>query len=277
MPPPGRHSASNSLSVSPPRRSRSDTDIDSSLHRLTVVREEIHCHRRLPLWLLFFGGTASLLTLFYLITGTIYPIPNSWTRGNSQSVRVIKAAEGIYRAGHRPSLPDGAAIRYTFASISRAEPDRVFTRRTRTGDPPIPLGPGRLASSGPALLVDNYLSLLVQIRMPETKEGTHCTVTSGISLTRRLEAAGRSPRVEVWVLAPTAPDMSAHGVPWDARPQREAHVSSFDVRPGELLRSHEFACPPPGTLQMFEVACADGDDACAVEVWQGLFRVEVVS
>ena len=61
------------------------------------------------------------------------------------------------------------------------------------------------------------------------------------------------------------------------RPRREAHVSSFDVRPGEMpaQRSAEFACPPSQSLHTFEVSCADGDDACSVEVWQGLFRVEI--
>jgi hypothetical protein len=59
--------------------------------------------------------------------------------------------------------------------------------------------------------------------------------------------------------------------------QREAHVSSFEVRPGQtpLQRSAEFACPPSRSLQTFEVSCADEDEACSVEVWQGLFRVEV--
>lgn len=63
-----------------------------------------------------------------------------------------------------------------------------------------------------------------------------------------------------------------HWPPW-----REAHVLSFDVLPGEVpaQRSVEFACPPSRSLHMFEVSCADGDDMCSVEVWQGLFRVEV--
>lgn len=63
----------------------------------------------------------------------------------------------------------------------------------------------------------------------------------------------------------------------DHRLRREAHVSSFDVRPGEMpaQRSAEFACPPSQSLHTFEVSCADGDDACSVEVWQGLFRVEI--
>jgi len=61
------------------------------------------------------------------------------------------------------------------------------------------------------------------------------------------------------------------------QPRREAHVSSFDVRPGEVpaQRSAEFACPPPQSLYTFEVSCADGVDACSVEVWQGLFRLEI--
>ena len=59
--------------------------------------------------------------------------------------------------------------------------------------------------------------------------------------------------------------------------RRDARVSSFDVRPGEMpvQRSAEFACPPSRSLQTFEVSCANEDEACSVEVWQGLFRVEV--
>jgi hypothetical protein len=87
--------------------------------------------------------------------------------------------------------------------------------------------------------------------------------------------------VQVWSLARTTPDASAWATNWDGRPQREALVSSFDVRPGGLLlHSAEFGCPPPSqSLHTFEVSCAPGgdddDDACAVDVWQDLFRVEI--
>lgn len=59
--------------------------------------------------------------------------------------------------------------------------------------------------------------------------------------------------------------------------RREAHVSSFEVGPGQMpfQRSTEFTCPPSRSLQTFEVSCGDEDEACSVEVWQGLFRVEI--
>ena len=47
------------------------------------------------------------------------------------------------------------------------------------------------------------------------------------------------------------------------------------MRPGDVLRSVEFACPPSQSLQTFEVSCVDEDDACSVDVWQGLFQVEI--
>lgn len=92
---------------------------------------------------------------------------------------------------------------------------------------------------------------------------------------RHLESAGKVARIQLWSLTGIIPDVSTsddnHGL------RREAHVSSFDVRPGEMpvQRSAEFACPPPQSVQTFEVSCADKDEACSVEVWQGLFRVEV--
>jgi hypothetical protein len=119
------------------------------------------------------------------------------------------------------------------------------------------------------------LSLLVQVRIPDTPRDARCTITSGVTLTRHLDSAGRVARVELWSLAGVIPDTSTPGKTHGLR--REAHLSSFDVRPGEVpvQRSEEFACPPPRSLQTFEVSCVDEDDACSVEVWQGLFRVEV--
>src|SRR6266404_5669037 len=99
----------------------------------------------------------------------------------------------------------------------------------------------------------------------DTPAGARCTVTSGITLARRLEAA----RVQLWSLAQTTPDASAWATDWDSWPQREAHVSSFDVRPGGLwLHSAEFSCPPSEALQTFEVSCVGGgedDDECSVD------------
>ncbi|KAH9013019.1 hypothetical protein EDB85DRAFT_2035398 [Lactarius pseudohatsudake] len=237
---------------------------ESNLYGFSVVREENHCRWRLPLWLLLFSGMVSVLTLSFLLTGTVYP--NSWTRFSSESMGMFSPAEGFYRPGHPPSTFDGAASNM-LEPVSHAAPD-FFARISRSGD--ITMAPrsiGRPSSCGPATLVDNSVSLLVQVRMPhDTPRGARCAVTSGITLARRLEAAGKAARVQ----------MCTWG---DSRPRREAHVSSFDVRPGEVrLHSAEFGCPPPAqSVQTFEVACAGGDDddACAVDVWQDLFRVEI--
>jgi len=147
----------------------------------------------------------------------------------------------------------------------------------------VPMSIGRPSFCGSATLIDNTVSLLVQVRMPhDTPHGSRRTVTAGIMLARRLEAVGRAARVQVWSLAQTTPDASTWWI-WGSRPQREAHLSSFDVRPGGrlLLHSAEFACPPPSrSLQTFEISCVGGDDededdGCAVDVWQDLFRVEI--
>ncbi len=120
--------------------------------------------------------------------------------------------------------------------------------------------------------------MLVQVRTPDsdTPRDARCTITSGVTLTRHLESAGKVARVQLWSLVGIMPDvMSTSGE--NRWLQREAHVSSFEVRSGEMPvhRSAEFACPPSRSLQTFEISCADDDDACSVEVWQGLFRVEV--
>jgi hypothetical protein len=121
------------------------------------------------------------------------------------------------------------------------------------------------------------MSLLVEVRFPDAPRDARCTVTSGITLARRLETAGKGARVHLWSLEQVISDVSTSDE--DYRPRREAHVSSFDVRPGEMpaRRSAEFACPPSRSLLTFEVSCADSDDTCSVEVWQGLFRVEISS
>jgi hypothetical protein len=233
----------------------------------------------------------SLLTLSYLLTGTVYP--NSWTRFSSESMGMF--TEGFYR----PRQPDDAI----FKPVSHATPDHVFAQISRNGDiTMVPRSIGRPTSCGSAIQVDNtvrrpwrrvavhsfvtlvQVSLLVQVRMPhDTPHGARCSVTSGITLARHLEAAGRAAQVQMWSLAHTTPDATTWGTKrdWDARHQREAHLSSFDLRPGggPLLHSAEFACPPPSqSLQTFEVSCAGGvdeDGRCAVDVWQDLFRVEI--
>ena len=117
--------------------------------------------------------------------------------------------------------------------------------------------------------------MLVQVLIPDTSRDTRCVITSGVTLVRHLEYAGKVARVQLWSLAGIVPDvLGMSGENHWLR--REAHVSSFEVRPGQmpLQRSAEFACPSR-SLQTFEVSCADEDEACSVEVWQGLFRVEV--
>lgn len=249
---------------------------ESNLYRFSLIREENHCRWRLPLWLLLFGGMVSVLTLSYLLTGTVYP--NSWTG-------VLTAAEGFYRTGHQPPPTMITAVASSnggsmLEPVSHAAPERVFARISRSGEITMMASRsiGRPSSCGPATVVDNTVSLLVQVRMPhDAPRGARCAVTSGITLARRLEAAGKGARVQVWSLdQTTTPDANT----WESRPQREAHVSSFDVRPGGLvLHSAEFGCPPPSqSLQTFEISCAGGDDddgACSVDVWQDLFRVEI--
>ncbi|KAI9432697.1 hypothetical protein H4582DRAFT_1087282 [Lactarius indigo] len=274
---PGQRHSSNPFSMSSHHHTRNGHH-DSNLYGFSVIREENHCRWRLPLWLLLFSGMVSVLTLSFLLTGTVYP--NSWPRFSSESMGILSAAEGFYRPGHKPSAMDNAASRM-LGPVSHAAPD-FFARISRSGEVTVaPRSIRRPSSCGPATLVDNSASLLVRVRMPhDTPRGARCAVTSGITLAPRLESAGKAVRVQVWSLAQTTtPDASKWG---DSRPQREAHVSSFDVRPGELrLHSAEFGCPPPSqSVQTFEVACAGGDgdeedDACSVDVWQDLFRVEI--
>jgi len=240
-------------------------------------REENCCRWRLPLWLLLFSAMVSVLTLSYLLTGTVYP--NSWTRFSSESLGVLTASEGFYRAGQQDDATFGM-----LEPVSHPAPDHVFARISRSGDiTMVPKSIGRPSSCGPSTLVDDTVSLLVQVRMPhDTPHGAQCTVTAGITLARQLGAVGRAARVQVWSLAQTTPDASTWWY-WGSRPQREAHLSSFDVRPGArlLLHSAESACPPPSrSLQTFEISCVGGDDEdeddrCAVDVWQDLFRVEI--
>jgi hypothetical protein len=157
---------SNSFSLSP--LCYHDDDTEQSPYRFTVIREEpresfsstwcrsshsfLDCRWHLPLWLLFFGVTVSILTLLFLLTGTVYPIHGWWTRYGSQSLGVLKIAGGIYRTGHPPS----AMNEYPLAPISYVEPGHIFARSTRNGEFTIPSTVMRRPSkSGPASLVDN--------------------------------------------------------------------------------------------------------------------------
>jgi hypothetical protein len=164
--PPPRH-PTNSFYLSP-RCYLHDGDPEQSPYRFTVIRQEpreppsstrrrpshscIDCRWHLPLWLLFFGVTVSILTLLFLLTGTVYPIHGWWTRYRSDSLGVLKIAEGIYRAGHIPS----ESTPHPLVPVSYVEPDRVFARSTRNGDFAIPSTVmTRPSTSGPASLVDN--------------------------------------------------------------------------------------------------------------------------
>ncbi|KAH9996156.1 hypothetical protein BJV74DRAFT_883753 [Russula compacta] len=228
-------------------------------------RARIDSPWHLPLWLLFFGGTVSILTLLFLLTGTVYPAPTWWTRYGTHSLGVLKIAGDVYRSGHLLSGTNHSTL-HPLASVSYVEPTHVFARLTSTGDITISSTIMRRPStSGPASLVDNTLSLLVQVRIPDTPRDARCMIASGITLTKHLETAGKATQVHLWSLTGTTSDVNALGEKYWTR--REAHVSTFDVRPGEVpvQRSGAFACPPSRSLQTFEVSCADGDDACSVE------------
>jgi len=145
-----------------------DGDTEQSPCRFTVIREEsresststrgysshscIDCRWHLPLWLLFFGVTVSILTLLFLLTGSIYPIHGWWTHYGTHSLGVLK---GIYHAGHPPSATNNS-VSYPLAPVSYVEPCRVFARSTRSGDFVMPSTVMRRPSTnGPASLVDN--------------------------------------------------------------------------------------------------------------------------
>lgn len=139
-------------------------------YRFTVIREErresstfstgriillypcLDCRWHLPLWLLFFGVTVSILTLLFLLTGSMYPVHGWWTRYGSDSLGVLK---GICRAGHPPSAINDS-VSHPLVPVSYVEPSRVFARSTRSGDLALPSSVMRRPStSGPAFLVDN--------------------------------------------------------------------------------------------------------------------------
>jgi hypothetical protein len=160
---------SNSFSPSP--LCYQDDDTEQSPYSFMVIREEpreslssirsrsshhcIDCRWHLPLWLLFFGVTVSILTLLFLLTGTVYPIHGWWTRHGSQSLGVLKIAGDIYRAGHPPSAINNSTS-HPLAPVSYVEPCHVFARSTRDGEFTIPSTVMRRPSkSGPASLVDN--------------------------------------------------------------------------------------------------------------------------
>jgi hypothetical protein len=63
----------------------------------------------------------------YLLTGTVYP--NSWTRFSSESLGMLTADEGFYRAGQQDDAASGM-----LEPVSHATPDHVFARISRSGD-----------------------------------------------------------------------------------------------------------------------------------------------
>jgi len=145
-----------------------DGDTEQIPYRFIVIREEpresytstrsyssypcVDCRWHLPLWLLFFGATVSIVTLLFLLTGSMYPIHGWWTRYGSQSLGVLK---GIYHTGHSPSAINDS-MSYPLAPVSYVEPSRVFARSTRSGDFIMPSTVMRRPStSGPAFLLDN--------------------------------------------------------------------------------------------------------------------------
>lgn len=121
------------------------------------------CRWRLPLWLLLFGVMVSVLTLSYLLTGTVYP--NSWTRFSSESLDMLTASECFYHAGHWPPTIDDAASSM-LELVSHSTPDRVFAQISKSGE--ITMAPnsiGRPSSCGPATLVDNTVRCALRCRV----------------------------------------------------------------------------------------------------------------
>ena len=108
----------------------------------------VGCRWRLPLWLLFFGGTVSTLTLLYLLGSTIYPAANPWMRFSSHSL--------IYRPGH------------SSVHVSYVEPGHVFKRISKSGSEdiimPSTASMRRPSTSGPASLVDGTVRATEHLR-----------------------------------------------------------------------------------------------------------------
>lgn len=124
------------------------------------------CRWHLPLWLLFFGVTVSILTLLFLLTGSMYPVYGWRTRYHSQSLGVLK---GICQ--HSPSAINDT-VSHPLAPVSYVEPYRVrvLARSTRNRHfimPPTVMS--RPSPSGPAFLVDN------SVRGSWSRCGGHCS------------------------------------------------------------------------------------------------------
>lgn len=161
---------SNSFSISPHQGGDME---ESPYYSFPVIREEVResptwhrssnrlCRARidsrwhLPLWLLFFSGTVSILTLLFLLTGTVYPTPTWWTRYGSHSLGVLKIAGDVYRSEHLLSATNNSML-HPLESVSYVEPAHIFARLTSNGDITISSTVMRRPStSGPASLVDN--------------------------------------------------------------------------------------------------------------------------
>jgi hypothetical protein len=97
----------------------------------------------------------SILTLLFLLTGTVYPIPGWWTRYGSHSLGVLKIAGDICHDGHLPSAVNGSMVTQPLAPVSHVVPRRVFARtRTNGYITTAPAMMRRPSTSGPASLVD---------------------------------------------------------------------------------------------------------------------------
>src|SRR5579863_1464154 len=178
---------SNSFTRSPRYRAHDSDAEQSTPIRLEVIREEVRelfntlllftfffhitlasdCRWHLPLWLLFFGVTVSILTLLFLLTGTVCPIPGWWTRYGSDSFDVLKIAGDIYRVGQPPSAINESMAR-PLGPISYVEPRRVFALLARNGAITTPsiTTMRRPSTSGPVSIVDNTVRLLVVTQAP---------------------------------------------------------------------------------------------------------------
>jgi hypothetical protein len=179
----------NSFTLSPRYRDH-DSDAERNLPiSFEVIRDEVResfstlpafyhvfflhitlaldCRWHLPLWLLVFGATESILTFLFLLTGTVYPIHGWWTRYGSHSLDVLKIAGDIYRAGE-PSFTINDSIAEPLGTVSYVEPRRLFARFTENGGVTTPYTTTmrRPSTSGPASLVDSTVRLLVVMLAP---------------------------------------------------------------------------------------------------------------
>ena len=128
-----------------------------------------------------------------------------------------QAHGGFYLAG-QPDVTASSMLE----PVSYAIPEYVFARISRSGDITAPRNIERPSSCGLETLIDNTVrspSVTSRDRLLIvysdagifTCSGPHaarCTVSAGITLASRLEAAGRMAPVQIWSVAHTTPDAS---------------------------------------------------------------------